>query len=74
MTPAPPLSLTWLPKGAPQPHPQAISVPLYSSMERHKVVAELQLPLAAGGSAGGATEQQQQQQWTLAGVALMLPA
>lgn len=72
VTAAPALSLVWLPKGgAPQPHPQAITVPVYSSAERQKVVAELQLPLSAGSAADSA--ELQRQQWTLAGVALMLP-
>jgi dynein heavy chain 2 len=70
---APPLTLMWLPKGAPQPHPQSIAVPLYSSLERQKVVAELQLPLAGPGS-DDEDMGQQRQYWVLAGVALMLPA
>jgi hypothetical protein len=70
---APALALTWLPKGGPQPHPHSLAVPLYSSLERQKVVAELQLPLADAGSGGGDLEQQRQY-WVLAGVALMLPA
>jgi hypothetical protein len=49
-------------------------VPLYSSIERQKVVAELQLPLPAAAAAGGTDLEQQRQQWVLAGVALMLPA
>lgn len=72
VTPAPVLTLTWLPPEAPQPHPQSLQVPLYSSAERAKVVAELQLPLSGSGSR--AELEQQRQQWVLAGVALMLPA
>jgi hypothetical protein len=47
-------------------------VPLYSSPERSRVVAELQLPLsgAARSTAGGGGSEQQQ--WVLAGVALVL--
>lgn len=73
MAAAPALTLTWLPKGAAQPHAQSITVPLYSSLERQKVVAELQLPLSGAGGGGGDLEQQRQY-WVLAGVALMLPA
>jgi hypothetical protein len=39
-------------------------------MERQKLVAELQLPLAAAGSE--AQLQQQRQHWVLSGAALML--
>lgn len=67
VTAAPVLTLTWLAPGDPQPHPHALAVPLYTSMERQKLVAELQLPLAAAGS------EAQLQHWVLAGAALMLP-
>jgi hypothetical protein len=71
LAPAPALTLAWLHPAAPRPHPDTLSLPLYSSPERSKVVAELQLPT---GGVGGTSDRLQQRQWLLAGVALVLPA
>lgn len=70
-SPAPPVTLAWLPPEAPRPHLHTVSVPLRADAERSRVLAELQLPTEAVCDDSLA---QQQQRWVLAGVALVLRA
>lgn len=61
--PLPPLYIAWLPRGAPHPHAQHVTAPLYATGERAAAIAEVQLPVEGPGEGGG---------WALAGVALVL--
>ena len=61
-----PMSIAWVPKEAELPYGNAyMSVPLYYTQGREKVLTEVQLPV---------NSDEEVQQWTLAGLALFLSA
>lgn len=59
------MGLAWIPKDQGLPYTSFMSVPLYATNDRSKVLAEVQVPVAGEDEA---------KQWTLAGLALFLGA
>ena len=61
----PPAFFAWVQKRQPRPYPHFLSVPLYRTEDRSRVLFEAQLPLAPG---------DEKADWVLAGVALFIGA
>mmetsp|Transcript_33539 Transcript_33539/g.74227 ORF Transcript_33539/g.74227 Transcript_33539/m.74227 type:complete len:2007 (+) Transcript_33539:3-6023(+) len=62
----PAMALAWIPKDSPYPYGSAaMSVPLYATEDRSRVLTEVQMPVSGSEEAA---------QWTLAGLALFLAA
>ncbi len=63
------MGLAWIPKNQALPYQSFITVPLYATQERARVLAEVQMPLPSGGGQAEDTAG-----FTLAGLALFLGA
>lgn len=60
-SPIPTVTLSWVPEGSPDPYSTSASIPLYTTDEREKLVAELKMPCGPD-----------VQKWAQAGAALFL--
>lgn len=62
-SPIPGATFAWIPKDIPYPYMNFITVPLYVSADRSKLLAEVQMPIVSP---------DEKIQWTLSGLALFL--